>query len=131
VVFLDEPTSGLDATAASVVVRTMRTISEAGRTVMATIHQPSIEIFAAFDALVLLKRGGRLIFFGALGEGCAGLIGYLESQPGVPTILDGYNPATWMLEVSGGEVMAEGGAVKDFADLYEVPPLNLKHREIT
>jgi len=118
VVFLDEPTSGLDATAASVVVRTMRTISEAGRTVMATIHQPSIEIFAAFDALVLLKRGGRLIFFGELGEACANLINYLEDQPGVPNILDGYNPATWMLEVSGGDVEVNG-VVKDFANLYE------------
>ena len=122
VVFLDEPTSGLDSTAARTVVRAMRSVSEAGRTVMATIHQPSVEIFSAFDALVLLKRGGRLIFFGELGDSCSKLIGYLEAQPGVTPILDGYNPATWMLEVSGGEVEVEGRQL-DFADLYEVSEL--------
>jgi len=122
VVFLDEPTSGLDSTAAGTVVRAMRTISENGRTVMATIHQPSIEIFSAFDALVLLKRGGRLIFFGELGEGCGNLISYLESQPSVDPILDGYNPATWMLEVSGKDVTVEGETM-DFADLYQISDL--------
>eukprot|EP00192_Tetraselmis_astigmatica_P001759 CAMPEP_0117657340 /NCGR_PEP_ID=MMETSP0804-20121206/5278_1 /TAXON_ID=1074897 /ORGANISM="Tetraselmis astigmatica, Strain CCMP880" /LENGTH=1545 /DNA_ID=CAMNT_0005463787 /DNA_START=295 /DNA_END=4932 /DNA_ORIENTATION=- len=128
VVFLDEPTSGLDSTAAATVVRAMQSISDAGRTVMATIHQPSIEIFSAFDALVLLKRGGRLIFFGELGEACSKLIGYLESQPLVDPILDGYNPATWMLDASAGEVEVQG-KVLDFADLYELSPLKLQNDE--
>ena len=59
VVFLDEPTSGLDARAASVVMRTVRRIGSDGRTVIATIHQPSQLIFYSFDKLLLMKRGGH------------------------------------------------------------------------
>ena len=41
----DEPTSGLDARAASIVMRAVRNIVSSGRTVVCTIHQPSVEIF--------------------------------------------------------------------------------------
>ena len=49
IVFMDEPTSGLDARAAAVVMRTVRNTVDTGRTVVCTIHQPSIDIFEAFD----------------------------------------------------------------------------------
>lgn len=39
-----------------------------------------------------------------------------QSIPGVPRITEGYNPATWMLEVSNVEIEAQLGV--DFADLY-------------
>ena len=54
----------------------------------------------SFDELLLLKRGGRTIYFGPTGERSAELVSYFESVPGVPRITDGANPATWMLEVS-------------------------------
>ena len=57
--------------------------------------QPSMEIFEAFDNLVLLQRGGRLTYFGPLGFESSALIAYLQAQPGVEPILPGYNPATW------------------------------------
>lgn len=41
-------------------MRSVKNVSRNGRTVMVTIHQPSIEIFESFDALVLLQRGGRV-----------------------------------------------------------------------
>jgi hypothetical protein len=40
----------------------------------------------------------------------------MQSIPGVPRITEGYNPATWMLEVSNVDV--EGQLGVDFADLY-------------
>jgi ABC-type multidrug transport system ATPase subunit len=43
----DEPTSGLDARAAAIVMRTVRNTVNTGRTVVCTIHQPSIDIFEA------------------------------------------------------------------------------------
>jgi ABC-type multidrug transport system ATPase subunit len=46
---MDEPTSGLDARAAAIVMRTVRNTVDTGRTVVCTIHQPSIDIFEAFD----------------------------------------------------------------------------------
>ena len=40
-------------------MQSVKNVSRNGRTVMVTIHQPSIDIFEAFDALVLLQRGGK------------------------------------------------------------------------
>jgi len=49
IIFMDEPTTGLDARAAAIVMRTVRNTVNTGRTVVCTIHQPSIEIFESFD----------------------------------------------------------------------------------
>ena len=49
IIFMDEPTSGLDAGAAVIVMRTVRNIVDTGRTVVCTIHQPSINIFESFN----------------------------------------------------------------------------------
>lgn len=62
--FLDEPTSGLDSASAFFVVQTLRNIAHDGRTVIASIHQPSSEVFALFDDLFLLS-GGQTVYFGA------------------------------------------------------------------
>ncbi|KAJ9188711.1 hypothetical protein P3X46_000080 [Hevea brasiliensis] len=100
IIFMDEPTSGLDARAAAVVMRTVRNTVDTGRTVVCTIHQPSIDVFEAFDELLLMKRGGQVIYAGPLGRHSHKLVEYFEAVPGVPKIKEGYNPATWMLEVS-------------------------------
>ena len=52
--------TGLDARAAAIVIRSVKNTSRSGRTVIVTIHQPSLEIFEAFDALVLLQKGGKV-----------------------------------------------------------------------
>lgn len=100
IIFMDEPTSGLDARAAAIVMRTVRNTVDTGRTVVCTIHQPSIDIFEAFDELFLMKRGGEEIYVGPLGHNSCHLIQYFEGVQGVKKIKDGYNPATWMLEVT-------------------------------
>ncbi|KXZ50448.1 hypothetical protein GPECTOR_16g622 [Gonium pectorale] len=103
-IFLDEPTSGLDARAASIVMRAVRNVARNGRTVMVTIHQPSIEIFEAFDQLLLIQRGGRTTYFGPVGRNSDDLIAYFSAVPGTPQLPQGFNPATWMLEVTGGSM---------------------------
>ncbi|KAE9459161.1 hypothetical protein C3L33_08934, partial [Rhododendron williamsianum] len=52
------------------------------------------------DELFLLKRGGEEIYVGPLGHHSAHLISYFEGINGVSKVKDGYNPATWMLEVT-------------------------------
>ncbi|KAH6797602.1 pleiotropic drug resistance 6 [Perilla frutescens var. hirtella] len=121
IIFMDEPTSGLDARAAAIVMRTVRNTVDTGRTVVCTIHQPSIDIFEAFDELILMKRGGRIIYAGPLGRHSHKLIEYFEAIPGVPKIEDGYNPATWMLDVSTPAAESQLGV--DFADIYTKSPL--------
>ena len=49
IIFMDEPTTGLDARAAAIVMRAVKNAADTGRTIVCTIHQPSIDIFEAFD----------------------------------------------------------------------------------
>ncbi|KAK7284891.1 hypothetical protein RJT34_19645 [Clitoria ternatea] len=116
IIFMDEPTSGLDARAAAIVMRTVRNTVDTGRTVVCTIHQPSIHIFEAFDELLLMKRGGQIIYAGPLGRDSHKLIEYFEAIHGVPRIKDGYNPATWMLDISTASIESQLGI--DFAEIY-------------
>ncbi|XP_015972150.1 pleiotropic drug resistance protein 1-like [Arachis duranensis] len=117
IIFMDEPTSGLDARAAAIVMRAVRNIVDTGRTIVCTIHQPSIDIFESFDELFLMKRGGEEIYVGPLGHNSSDLIHYFEGIQGVNAISDGYNPATWMLEVTSSAKEMELGI--DFAQLYK------------
>ncbi|KAJ3692072.1 hypothetical protein LUZ60_012422 [Juncus effusus] len=128
IIFMDEPTSGLDARAAAIVMRTVRNTVDTGRTVVCTIHQPSIDIFEAFDELLLLKRGGQVIYSGQLGRFSHKMIHYFEQIPGVPKIKDKYNPATWMLEVSS--IAAEVRLGIDFAEYYKSSELYRQNKEM-
>ncbi|KAL9264264.1 Pleiotropic drug resistance protein 1-like protein [Drosera capensis] len=116
IIFMDEPTSGLDARAAAIVMRTVRNTVDTGRTVVCTIHQPSIDIFEAFDELFLMKRGGEEIYVGPLGHRSCHLIKYFEGINGVNKIQDGLNPAVWMLDVTSPAEEISLGV--DFAELY-------------
>lgn len=51
----DEPSSGLSSSAAAVVMRALKRVCASGRTVVATIHQPSADLFGMFDALFLMQ----------------------------------------------------------------------------
>ncbi|KAL2332416.1 hypothetical protein Fmac_019997 [Flemingia macrophylla] len=128
IIFMDEPTSGLDARAAAIVMRTVRNTVDTGRTVVCTIHQPSIDIFEAFDELFLMKRGGQEIYVGPLGRHSSHLIKYFESIEGVSKIKDGYNPATWMLEVTTTAQELSLGV--DFTDLYKNSDLYRRNKQL-
>ncbi|KAJ2782851.1 hypothetical protein GGI15_002778, partial [Coemansia interrupta] len=73
VLFLDEPTSGLDAHSALVATRQLRQVAQTGRTVVAVLHQPSSEMFALLDD-VLVLLDGRIVYLGPRDQ----LVGYLE-----------------------------------------------------
>ncbi|KAL1594863.1 ATP-binding cassette transporter snq2 [Nothophoma quercina] len=98
--FLDEPTSGLDSGAAFNIVRFLRKLADAGQAILCTIHQPSAVLFEHFDQLLLLKSGGRTVYFGDLGHDSQNLIKYLESN-GAKKCKPKENPAEYMLEAIG------------------------------
>lgn len=56
-VFLDEPTSGLDSHTAFKICRLLKKEARRGISVVATIHQPSSQIFYTFDRVILLADG--------------------------------------------------------------------------
>ncbi|KAF3961964.1 hypothetical protein CMV_013471 [Castanea mollissima] len=128
IIFMDEPTSGLDARAAAIVMRTVRSTVDTGRTVVCTIHQPSIDIFDAFDELFLLKRGGEEIYVGPLGRHSSLLIDYFEGIHGVPKIKDKYNPATWMLDVTSAGQEAAFGV--NFTEIYKSSELYRRNKAL-
>ncbi|CAI9270844.1 unnamed protein product [Lactuca saligna] len=128
IIFLDEPTSGLDARAAAIVMRTVRNTVDTGRTVVCTIHQPSIDIFESFDEMILMKMGGQIIYAGPLGKNSHKLVEYFESISGVPKIKDGYNPATWVLEVTSLGI--ESQLDVDYADIYFSSSLYQRNQEL-
>ncbi|KAF9593003.1 hypothetical protein IFM89_019730 [Coptis chinensis] len=122
IIFMDEPALGLDARSAAVVKRAVKNVVSTKRTVVCTIHQPGIDIFEAFDELILMKRGGQMIYSGPVGQHSSKLIVYFQGIPGVPKIKENYNPATWMLDVTSP--CAEDQLGLDFARLYRKSQLH-------
>ncbi|XP_071711021.1 ABC transporter G family member 29-like isoform X2 [Rutidosis leptorrhynchoides] len=128
IIFMDEPTSGLDARAAAIVMRAVRNTVDTGRTVVCTIHQPSIDIFESFDELLLMKVGGQVIYAGPLGQNSQKLVEYFEAIPGVPKIPEEYNPATWILELSSRDAEMRLGI--DLSKHYESSSLYERNKAL-
>ncbi|XP_010262410.1 PREDICTED: ABC transporter G family member 21-like [Nelumbo nucifera] len=93
---LDEPTSGLDSTTAQRIVTTLQGLARSGRTVVATIHQPSSRLYRMFDKLVVLSDGCP-IYSGSASRALEYFvsIGYM---PGVNLV----NPADFLLDLATG-----------------------------
>lgn len=113
--FLDEPTSGLDSGAAFNIVRFLRKLADAGQAILCTIHQPSSVLFEHFDQLLLLKSGGRTVYFGELGHDSRTLLDYLERN-GAKKCPPKANPAEYMLDVIGAGDPNYSG--KDWGDVW-------------
>lgn len=114
--FLDEPTSGLDGQSAYTTVRFLRKLAAAGQAVLVTIHQPSAQLFAQFDSLLLLAKGGQTVYFGDIGEQACVVKDYFgrEGAPCPP----GVNPAEHMIDVVSG-VLSQG---KNWSDVWLSSP---------
>ncbi|KAK4046639.1 ATP-binding cassette transporter snq2 [Microbotryomycetes sp. JL201] len=121
--FLDEPTSGLDGQSAYNIVRFLKKLAAAGQAILCTIHQPNSMLFESFDRLLLLKAGGRTVYFGDIngpgGKDSAALRAYL-SRYGAETPSDA-NPAEFMLEAIGAGSSRQIGK-KDWADIWLESP---------
>ncbi len=89
-----EPTSGLDHVAALSLVDVLADIAAAGRTVVATVHQPSSRLFRRFTTCCVLAEG-RLVYFGP----ASAIATYMESPPVSRPCPAHYNIADHTLEV--------------------------------
>ncbi|KAF4670426.1 hypothetical protein FOZ61_000122, partial [Perkinsus olseni] len=67
IMFLDEPTSGLDSFSAYKLVEVLKELNANGRCIVATIHQPSSEVFHLFDDVLFLWEG-YCIYHGPVDE---------------------------------------------------------------
>ncbi|KAI6762380.1 hypothetical protein HG530_008360 [Fusarium avenaceum] len=99
-IFLDEPTSGLDGQAAYNTIRFLRKLTAAGQAILVTIHQPSAQLFAQFDTLLLLAKGGKTVYFGDIGDNANTIKSYF-GRFGAPCPPEA-NPAEHIIDVVSG-----------------------------
>ena len=74
IIFLDEPTSGLDTYSAYNLIKNLKDLTNMGRTVISTIHQPSSDILRLFDDMIILNQG-KIIYLGEVNN----LVNYFAS----------------------------------------------------
>jgi ABC-type multidrug transport system ATPase subunit/ABC-type multidrug transport system permease subunit len=113
VLFLDEPTSGLSSYDAESVVDLLKELSKTGKTILTTIHQPSLKVYKQFDDLLMVSRDkgekpGALVYFG----------------PAFPDSIQFFNPP---IEGPSGTVRAPSSELNPemlFSGMNEVPDAN-------
>ncbi|KAK2701231.1 protein white-like isoform X2 [Artemia franciscana] len=116
--FCDEPTSGLDSYMAQTVVTAMKQMAAKRKTIICTIHQPSSEVYAMFDR-VLLMAEGRVAYMGS----AAGALAFFESiNLRCPT---NFNPADFFVQklaVVPGREIESRQEVKRVCDAFQESP---------
>ncbi|KAJ2071998.1 hypothetical protein GGH13_002985 [Coemansia sp. S155-1] len=92
ILVLDEPSSGLDSSSAEMVVELTKEMSrQRNLCTLMTIHQPSAEMVAKFDKLILLSQG-KLVYMGPASQA----LSYFENQ-GYPSTNS--NPANFFIDL--------------------------------
>jgi len=94
------PLPALTSQSARAIISCLRTLADNGQAILCTIHQPSAELFQAFDRLLLLRKGGQTVYFGDLGHNSTTVIHYFEENGSRKCDAD-ENPAEFMLDVIG------------------------------
>ncbi len=117
--FLDEPTSGLDSQSAWSIIQFLRALADSGQAILCTIHQPSATLFEVFDRLLLLKKGGKTVYFGDIGPNSSTMLSYFERQSGIKCEKS-ENPAEYILNRIGAGATAHANS--DWNDLWVNSP---------
>ncbi|RXG68225.1 Protein white [Armadillidium vulgare] len=113
--FCDEPTTGLDSFMAQTIVSAMKDLSSMGKTIISTIHQPSSEVFALFDRVLLLSEG-RLAYLGLTSDALKFFSGMGKTCP------LNYNPADFFistLAIKPGEEEESLAFTREICDTFE------------
>ncbi|KAK9881150.1 hypothetical protein WA026_014500 [Henosepilachna vigintioctopunctata] len=120
--FCDEPTTGLDSFMALNVIQMLKSCAMTGRTVIATVHQPSSELYHLFDKLCLVAEG-RTAFLGTTEEAN---IFFTKLQAPCPR---NFNPADHFIQllsiVPGKEELCKK-SVQSICDAFKTSSLGVK-----
>ncbi|XP_011149501.1 protein white [Harpegnathos saltator] len=120
--FCDEPTSGLDSFMAHQVVSILKALAARGKTIIATLHQPSSELFALFDKILLMAEG-RVAFMGTSSQACSFFKTLGAACP------SNYNPADYFVQtlaiVPGRELTCRH-AIKTTCDAFQTSDYGMK-----
>ncbi|XP_012548721.2 ATP-binding cassette subfamily G member 4 [Bombyx mori] len=97
VMFLDEPTSGLDISVAKKLVNLLHLLARQGRTMVITMHQPSLSLLQMVDRLYAVVAG-KCAYMGSVPL----LLPYLN-QLNLPDLrcLSYHDPVEYLIEISG------------------------------
>ena len=105
----DEPTSGLDSAIALVVTESLKSLAhKRGITVVCSIHQPSSQIFSAFDTLLLLNSS-VLVYHGPTADAAEAFFTLrTESGTSSPGVITGWNHADWIMDLLVAKRLDQG-----------------------
>ncbi|XP_076634762.1 ABC transporter G family member 3 [Colletes latitarsis] len=120
--FCDEPTSGLDSFMAHQVVSVLKALAARGKTIVVTLHQPSSELFALFDRILLMAEG-RVAFMGTGLQACT----FFETLGAACP--SNYNPADYfvqMLAVVPGREASCHHAINTVCDAFQKSDQGIK-----
>ncbi|KPI40246.1 putative ABC transporter ATP-binding protein/permease [Cyphellophora attinorum] len=68
ILLLDEPTSGLDSFTAASILEVLQGLADEDRTIIFTIHQPRSDLYRQFGSMLLLAKGGHVVYSGAASD---------------------------------------------------------------
>ncbi|XP_051993208.1 broad substrate specificity ATP-binding cassette transporter ABCG2-like [Xyrauchen texanus] len=109
--FLDEPTTGLDSYTANSIISLLHKLSQGGRTIVFSIHQPRYSIFKLFDHLTLLHKG-ETAYIGPADKA----MDYFQSLSYTCEAFN--NPADFFLDITNGETSPSVPTEKSLAEIF-------------
>ncbi|KAJ2600805.1 hypothetical protein H4R99_003202 [Coemansia sp. RSA 1722] len=122
ILVLDEPSSGLDSSSAEMVVTLTKDMCrQRNLCTLMTIHQPSAEMVAKFDKLILLSQG-KLIFMGPAKQA----VPYFESL-GYPSTNS--NPANFFIDLTTIDFSSEKAMQESEQHVQNLADAFVKFRE--
>ena len=100
-VLLDEPVTNLNAKESALIMNSFRELVNQEKTVVATMHEPSSEIFGLFDYVVLLSKG-CVIYTGPVDKA----VTFFTDASSLKLVPKGYaNPADFLADISGCRIL--------------------------
>uniref|UniRef100_A0A0B7JQ34 ABC transporter domain-containing protein n=1 Tax=Bionectria ochroleuca TaxID=29856 RepID=A0A0B7JQ34_BIOOC len=115
--FLDEPTSGLDNQSSEAILSLLRKLGAGGLGIICTVHQPSAMLFQQFDRLLLMAQGGRVAYFGDIGDNSDVVLQYFAAHdPRHRTCEESENPAEHLLKLIGDNDSSQPDWAKTWAE---------------